>query len=1127
MTIARTLSPSFAVILVIALGACGGSSGSGGSDDSSGPVDATAPVATPVTTPAGPIAAFTAAAAASANAPVAFDAGGSSSSDGSALQYVWDFGNGQRGGGMTIAHLFGSGGSKTVTLTVIDAAGRSASASRTVSVAAAPAAANTVSAQGAIAALDGTALAGVSATVVGGNASAVSDATGKLNLTLGTGVPVVLKLSKAGYSDQFVALDVPATAGADTYFEAAMRTRDAAMTLTDAASGGTLTGRDGAVITLPANALVDGTGSAVTGAVQIAVTPVDVTQPGAGGFPGSFDGAQTDATMTPIVSLGVAEYVLSASERPLQLAPGKSATIEIPIYAAKRLDGSVVASGDSIPLWSLDEQTGAWVQEGVGTVVPSGGSPSGFAMRASVSHFTWWNADVPLQRNETGPQPQCVYDTDIGIPGGNDTFATATICNMLAEIDRTTGATATRTRALARPLAGSSNLPGFSRRQVIPIGGGRTMAVPANVNIRLTARALYGTWGGSVVFNGAEGVQAPVIIKMRPLSYVAPAPVTEGITLPFDATRTMPAQSTTLLTFAGSASQYVSINITPPPSGGLVPTTLRLLQGSTALATVPLVSGYGSILALLPAAGTYAIEIGEEAAIEATAGYHLQAQLLGGLQTEPISMPLDLTRTLPPYTVLHGMLDVSAPRTVYLAAHLNGGSAAALKLSAPDGSVLFAAPVNNVDVGATLTLAAPGSYVLEVAAQASTSAVRVTLEPTLWTQVAPQIDVAGLNRIVDLVADRSGQPVVGYTAPLVRNGQSSDVLSLRRWTGAAWETVAADLTIDRPCNGTVASFAFDSSNRPVVVYASAGAGGGTFVSARRFIAGAWVALGPNDGTLPVTSSGTGACDSVPHVAIGSDDAPWAAYGSDSNVVVQRFDGTQWQGLAAPASGDVFALQSGSYDIAIDAGGRAWLVTSSSQGSGAAARARRFNAATATWDGVGPNGGALAEIGTAGLDTPRLRFDAGGLPVIGWVAAVLGASGKSTSAGVAVYRYDGTAWSTTGGYQTGPNTFLQNGASNFGFTLFNGDALAAWSNDDILAGTVNAIIQRNTAAGWSAVGAGAGEIAQFAQRGVTNAIAGSSRPLGVGSELYLAVIEARQVGTPAGAIRLSLLHMVAQ
>lgn len=254
MTIARTLTLSFAVILVSALGACGGS---GNSDDATAPVaapDAPVTPVTPVTPAAGPTAAFTAAATASANAAVAFDASDSGSSDGSALQYVWDFGNGQRGGGKTIAHLFASGGSKTVTLTVIDGAGRSSSASRTVSVAATPAAATMVSAQGAITTIDGTVLAGVSATVVGGSASAVSDATGKLKLTLGTGVPVVLKLSKAGYSDQFLPLNVPATAGADAYFEAAMRVRDAPMTLADAAAGGTLAGRDGALITLPANA---------------------------------------------------------------------------------------------------------------------------------------------------------------------------------------------------------------------------------------------------------------------------------------------------------------------------------------------------------------------------------------------------------------------------------------------------------------------------------------------------------------------------------------------------------------------------------------------------------------------------------------------------------------------------------------------------------------------------------------------------------------------------------------------------------------------------------------------------------------------------------------------------------
>jgi len=54
----------------------------------------------------GPTAAFTAPGTANALAPVALDASASTSADGSALQYVWDFGNGARGGGVKIAHVF-------------------------------------------------------------------------------------------------------------------------------------------------------------------------------------------------------------------------------------------------------------------------------------------------------------------------------------------------------------------------------------------------------------------------------------------------------------------------------------------------------------------------------------------------------------------------------------------------------------------------------------------------------------------------------------------------------------------------------------------------------------------------------------------------------------------------------------------------------------------------------------------------------------------------------------------------------------------------------------------------------------------------------------------------------------
>ncbi len=102
--------------------------------------------------------------------------------------------------------------------------------------------------------------------------------------------------------------------------------------------------------------------------MQISVTPVDVSQAEGGGFPGSFQGVQIDGSQTPIASLGVVEFIPTANGQPVQLAPGKSANITIPVYAPKRFDGTLFAAGDTAPLWSLDEATGIWIQEGVGTL---------------------------------------------------------------------------------------------------------------------------------------------------------------------------------------------------------------------------------------------------------------------------------------------------------------------------------------------------------------------------------------------------------------------------------------------------------------------------------------------------------------------------------------------------------------------------------------------------------------------------------------------------------------------------------------------------------------------------------------------------------------------------------------
>jgi hypothetical protein len=1105
----------------VALGGCHGSS----SDTRPGPVTANPPpVVTPnpppVVTPnpppvvapnpppvvpSGPTAVFTGPATANALVAVVFDASASVASDGSSLQYIWDFGNGQRGGGKTIAHLFATGGANSVKLMVIDGANRTATVSKTVTVTAAPATTGTVTTRGVVKTVDGVVIEGVTVTPVGATAGAMTDAMGKVNLTLGIGVPLTLKFSKAGYADQFLNLNLPTSAGADAYFEVAMRARDAALTLADAAAGGTLTGRDGAVITLPANALVTAAGTAVTGAVQISLTPVDVTQSAAGGFPGSFDGLKQDGTMSSIVSLGVNEFVLSAGGQALQLAPGKSATIEVPIYGPKKLDGTVIAVGDTTPLWSLDEATGVWIQEGIGTVVASAGSPSGLAMRATVTHLSWWNSDMGF--DPFGPQPQCVYDTSIGIPGAKDSFASATICNMLAQIDRGLGASGASAPNSARIAAVtlSPRIAGYSRRQVVPIAGGQSIPVPSNVNIALTALALNGTWGGSAVVNGAAFAQTPVIIKMRPL-YAAAGPTPEAITLPFDGTRSLPAlpaTPTALFTFSGAAYKFASITVTPA-SGSALTGALRLLQGTTVVAKTAIAGQGGQINVALPGAGTYTIDVTGDS----VGAFRLQAQLLGGVQDEALALPVDITRTMPSYTTYHGTLTIAGTTTVFLAVRQQTALQSNFRLIAPDGTVLYA-PVSTAYVtsSVSLTLTA-GNYLVEVKPDPSALPFRLTIAKTPWVQVGPGLDTVGVYQMVDLIVDRNGKPVVGYVNPFVHDGRSSDILMLRRWTGTAWETVAADLTIDRPCsgNGPIVSFAFDSANNPVVAYANMTTTSATFVSARRYSSGAWQALGTGDGTLPMTSPFSSACNTIPVVAIGADDAPLLAYRSDNNVVVQRFDGTAWKGLADPAAGDIFALQNSTYDLKVDAAGNPWFITDSPTFSGTKALARRFNSTTRAWETIG---GPLPQIGTLGLNTPRLRFDSSGNPVIGWVAGV--GTGGVSSPGTAVYRYNGSVWSTTGGYQIGPDNVLQAGPGDFGFTLFNGDALASWTNTSRSAGASTAVVQRNTASGWSAFGAGNGEVPQYSPLGITDTIAYSSRLVTVGSELYMAVITTKAPG----------------
>jgi PKD domain len=1223
LIVRRFLGLWTAILLITALTACS-------SDLHTVPQSPSAPPDPPAS--ANPTASFTAPSTATALQPVALDASASTSADGSALQYVWDFGNGQRGGGVKIAHLFSVSGNATVTLTVIDGSNRRATSAQTIAVSASAAAGSPVTVLVAVKDVDGNPLAGVTVTP-GAAAAAVSDSTGQITVTVNAGATSSIKFSKPGYSDQFLNISEPQGSSNDGFFTVAMHTRDAALTLADAAAGGTLSGRDGATISLPAEGFIDSSGNPVSGPVQVSITPVDVTKAGAGGFPGDFKGIQPDGTQDFIASFGVEEFVPTVNGVNVQLAPGKTATIAIPLYATKRIDGTVVAVGDSMPLWSLDEATGIWVQEGAGAVVASAASPSGLALSAVVSHLSWWNGDIALGTDQYGPDADCVIDEfdadgniidelpvpcivdastyapdDFGIPEFGDSF------NPLPG-----------NRAKIKQDAVTPEIAAFAQSYALA-SGGQPIQVPADVEVFMIAWARNGTYAGTATVHSRA--DTPVKIVLHSVTQAAPV----AIALPFDDMHTLPAHVNSQFTFTAPAQSVARVIVTSTDGASYIG-QLQLLQGSTALATSAISIGEPEqVLSYLPSAGTYTFAVtvdrpanvrlqaslepgdGQVQAItlpfdgsrsllpNSTADFSFTgmqnqtarivvtgidnsaantatplsgtvqlledgvvvgnativsgtAQLLVNLAStgtytievngtagasfelitdteasavnDTLTIPTDITRSIAANSTYEAALTLSNATSVYFDSRHVSGDLTDVRLVAADGTVLFHAPPNLVESEITNSFVATlpaGSYSVLVNAQnGKLASERLFLSTTPWVPVAPTIPAGGLFQTADLVLDRNSKPVVGLVQHSVVNNQNSNTLQLRRWTGTAWETVGSDIVIGTSCSQTSSvSFAFDGANNPVVLFGNSGPAESSFFVVRRFSNGAWTPVGANGGQLAFTSASSEACEFPTTTLIGADDQPVVAYSSDAGAVVQHFDGTNWVGYVTP-SGDLFGDYQAKFEARFDASGKLWIATGSgAQSNSAGPATHRLNTTTHAWDAVG---GAFPQMGTLGLEQPRLRFDNAGSPVIAFLADV-GSNGTS-SGGVAVYRFDGSNWSTTGGHQADD---ISNGASlpDPGFIMFDDQAIVAWdSTQQNLQGFANlssVVAQTNTGSGWTPIGAAPGWLPQYARGGLGYAIAGAPHLVTDGKDVYLSVTVAQSELGPDGlaAAQLSLL-----
>ena len=144
-------------------------------------------------------------------------------------------------------------------------------------------------------------------------------------------------------------------------------------------------------VELPFEGFVTESGAAYNGVVEaqfVYLDPDDAVFPNQ--MPGDLSAQRSDNTEAQLVSYGMVAVDLNdGSGNKLQLAPGKTATLTFSV--PEKFKGGTLPA--SIPLWSFNEETGLWVEEGVANL-----NGAGDAYVGTVTHFSWHNLDMPELR---------------------------------------------------------------------------------------------------------------------------------------------------------------------------------------------------------------------------------------------------------------------------------------------------------------------------------------------------------------------------------------------------------------------------------------------------------------------------------------------------------------------------------------------------------------------------------------------------------------------------------------------------------------------------------------------------------------------------------------------------------
>ncbi|WP_143569833.1 carboxypeptidase-like regulatory domain-containing protein [Tenacibaculum agarivorans] len=130
---------------------------------------------------------------------------------------------------------------------------------------------------------------------------------------------------------------------------------------------------------------VDSNGNPYNGKIDVSVHYVEPNQESTfTEMPGMLFGQRENGSASAMETYGMLAVNLYApSGEELNITETSPATLKFPVSV------STPNAPTEIPLWYFDEEVGYWREEGTATKV-------GNEYIAQVSHFTWWNCDVPL-----------------------------------------------------------------------------------------------------------------------------------------------------------------------------------------------------------------------------------------------------------------------------------------------------------------------------------------------------------------------------------------------------------------------------------------------------------------------------------------------------------------------------------------------------------------------------------------------------------------------------------------------------------------------------------------------------------------------------------------------------------